>query len=298
MKIILVLTFVLSFLQSNQVRPGLSVWFSANDLSFAGGGRLLFNPNGRNIDLSIIPNNKFFSTSYIFYPAGIQTHSASLSLLINDKFINTSINHVSYGTFTGYDENGIKTENYTSSDTWVRIGYTGEMFKKFPARYGISNQMHVSKLQDYVTTSVYSSFGLVWTIKKYKLDIGGTVNDILLLHDKLTDDVNSTYFHIGFCKELIYLPLKLSIDIQLSNALSPKDYYVSGSFSVSKNILLNLGTSTRKFAQNTQQSLSRTIFGSSGLGVFYKNEELVIGYGLYFYGTGGFSSGLDMSISF
>ena len=28
------------------------------------------------------------------------------------------------------------------------------------------------------------------------------------------------------------------------------------------------------------------------------NNELVIGYGLYFYGTGGFSSGLDMSISF
>ncbi len=298
MKIILALIFVLSFLQSNQVRPGLFVWFSANDLSYAGGGQLLFNPNGRNIDLSVIPKRKLFSTSYIFYPAGIQAQSASLSLIINDKFINTSINHVSYGTFEGYDESAVRTENYTSSDTWLKMGYTGKVFKKFPARYGVSNQIYISKLENHISTSIYSSFGIAWEIKKYKLDIGGTINDILIIHNDSTNDINSMYFHIGLCKDLIYLPLKLSIDIQLSNNLNPKDCYLSGSFNVSENILLNLGTSTRKFAQNTQQSLSQTIFGSSGLGVFYKNEELIIGYGLYFYGTGGFSSGLDMSISF
>ena len=298
MKIILALIFLFSSLQSNQVRPGLSVWFSAIDLSFAGGGRLLFNPNGRNIDLSNISNSKLFSTSYVFYPAGIQAQSASLSMLINDKFINTSINHVSYGTFEGYDENAVRTENYTSSDTWLRMGYTGDVFKKFPARYGVSNQMYVSKLEDHISASIYSSFGLVWTIKKYNLDIGATVNDILIIHDKLIEDINSMYFHIGLCKDLIYLPLKLCIDFQLNTSLNLNDCYLSGSFRVSENILLNLGTSTRKFAQNTQQSLSRTIFGSSGVGIFYKNEELVIGYGLYFYGSGGFSSGLDLRISF
>ena len=298
MKIILALIFLFSSLQSNQVRPGLSVWFSAIDLSFAGGGRLLFNPNGRNIDLSNISNSKLFSTSYVFYPAGIQAQSASLSMLINDKFINTSINHVSYGTFEGYDENAVRTENYTSSDTWLRMGYTGEVFKKFPARYSISNQMYVSKLEKHTSTSIYSSFGLALTIKKYNLDIVWSINDMLLLHNKLADDINTMYFNIGLCKDLTHLPLKLSIDFQLDTFLSPKDAFISGSFSVSDNILLNLGTSTRKFAQNTQQSLSRTIFGSSGLGVFYKNQELVIGYGLYFYGTGGFSSGIDMSISF
>ena len=78
----------------------------------------------------------------------------------------------------------------------------------------------------------------------------------------------------------------------------PKDYFLSGTFYVSKNLALNLGTSTRKFSQNSEQNLSQTIFGSSGAGVLIKNKELVIGYGLYFYGTGGFSSGLDMSINF
>ncbi len=297
MKIILFLIFLLSSMQSNQVRPGLSVWFSANELSFAGGGSLFFNPNGRDVDLSDIPSSKIFSTSYIFYPAEIQAQSASLSSKINDKLIITSINHVSYGTFKGYDESAIETENYTSSDTWLRVGYT-KLSDKVPIRYGISKQIYVSKLEHHIFTSMYSSFGLVWTVRKYNLDIGGAVNDLLLMQSKYTDNKNSMTLHIGICKQLIYLPLKLSIDCQLSTVLIPKDYFISGSFNISENISLNLGTSTRKFSQNTEQSLSQTIFGSSGFGLFYKNKELIFGYGLYFYGTSGFSSGLDMSISF
>ena len=297
MKFILFLILLFSSLQSNQSRPGLSVWFSANDLSLAGGGKLLFNPNSRNVDLNVISKGKLFSTSFIFYPAGIQAQSASISLNKSNRSIIASINHVSYGTFKGYDENAMAIGNYTSSDTWLRFGYNEES-KMLPFKYGVSNQLYISKLEDIISTSVYSSFGLVWTIKEYDLDIGWTINDILLFHNKLTDDINSVNFFIGVCKDLVHLPLKLSIDTKLSTSLIPKDYFLSGSFYISENIALNLGTSTRKFRQNTEQNLSQTIFGSSGVGVLFKNKELVIGYGLYFYGTGGFSSGLDMSINF
>ena len=218
-------------------------------------------------------------------------------MLINDKFINTSINHVSYGTFEGYDENAVRTENYTSSDTWFRFGYNKKS-KTLPFNYGISNQFYISKLEDIISTSIYSSFGLVWKIKKYNLDIGLTVNDILLFYSRSTDDINSTNFLIGVCKDLVHLPLKLSIETKLNTSPVPNDYFLSGTFYITKNIALNLGTSTRKFSQNTEQNLSQTIFGSSGVGLLFKNKELVIGYGLYFYGTGGFSSGLDMSINF
>tara|TARA_B100000683_G_scaffold30630_1_gene27112 strand:- start:557 stop:1450 length:894 start_codon:yes stop_codon:yes gene_type:complete len=297
MKFILFLMLLLSSLQSNQSQPGLSVWFSANDLSLAGGGKLLFNPNGRNVDLNVISKGKLFSTSFIFYPAGIQAQSASMSLSKNNKSIITSINHVSYGTFKGYDENAVAIGNYTSSDTWLRFGYNEES-KALPFNYGISNQFYISKLEDIISTSIYSSFGIVWTIKKYNLDIAWTVNDILLFYNRSISNINSTDFLFGVCKDLVHLPLKLSIDSRLSKSLVPKDYFLSGTFYISENISLNLGTSTRKYSQNTEQNLSQTIFGSSGLGVFFKNKELVIGYGLYFYGTGGFSSGLDMSINF
>ena len=212
---------------------------------------------------------------------GIQAQSASMSLSKSNKSIITSINHVSYGTFEGYDENAVATGNYTSSDTWFRFGYNKKS-KTLPFNYGVSNQFYISKLEDIISTSIYSSFGLVWTIKKYNLNIGWTVNDILLFYNRSTDDVNSTDFFIGVCKDLAHLPLKLSIDSKLSTSLVPKDYFLSGMFYISENITLNLGTSTRKLSQNTEQNLSQTIFGSSGFGVFFKNKNLVFGYGLYF----------------
>ena len=297
MKFVLFLTLLLSFLQSNQSRPGLSVWFSANELSLAGGGKLLFNPNSRDVVLNVTSKDKLFSTSFIFYPAGIQAQSASMLLNGNDKHIITSINHVSYGTFKGYDENAVFTKNYTSSDTWLRFGYNEES-KILPFKYGVSKQLYISKLENITSTSIYSSFGLVWKIKEYNLDIGCIINDILVFQNNSIENIILTDFNIAVCKGLVHLPLKLSIDCKLNNDITPVDYYLSGSVNISKNILLNLGTSTRKFTQNTEQSLSQTIFGSSGLGVLFKNEEFVIGYGLYFYGTDGFSSGLDMSISF
>ena len=115
MRFVLFLTLLLSFLQSNQSRPGLSVWFSANELSLAGGGKLLFNPNSRDVILNVTSKDKLFSTSFIFYPAGIQAQSASMLLSKSTKSIIASINHVSYGTFKGYDENAVAIGNYTSS---------------------------------------------------------------------------------------------------------------------------------------------------------------------------------------
>jgi len=298
MKIFIVLIFFISSSIANDIHPGLFSWFSASELSFAGGSSLSLAPNSRNVNLAETTVDKSFSTSYVFYPAGIQAQSASLLLSINNKVIIGSVNHISYGTFNGYDENAIQTDNYTSSDTWVRLGYA-ESFKKLPLRFGMSNQVYFSKLENYKSIFLYSSFGLAWEIKKYKLEIGAMINDFLLIHNDSKGSIKkSAEFNIGFCKELIYLPLKISMDFRSNFYRAFEDCYISGEFKVSDTFSFNLGTSTRKFSQNTEQSLSQTIFGSSGLGINYKNKDLIIGYGLYFYGVGGFSNGFDLTIKF
>jgi len=190
MKVFIVLIFFISSSIANDSPPGLFSWFSASELSYAGGGSLLLAPTSRSINLAETTIDKSFSTSYIFYPAGIQAQSASLLLSINNKVIIGSINHISYGTFKGYDENAIQTDNYTSSDTWVRLGYT-EPFKKLPLRFGMSNQVYFSKLENYKSTFLYSSFGLVWGIEKYKLEIGVMINDFLLIHNEIEKERES-----------------------------------------------------------------------------------------------------------
>ena len=42
----------------------------------------------------------------------------------------------------------------------------------------------------------------------------------------------------------------------------------------------------------------KTILGSSGVGINYKDNGIIIGYGLYIYGSGGWTNGLDLSINF
>ena len=163
----------------------------------------------------------------------------------------------------------------------------------------MSNQVYFSKLENYKSTFLYSTFGLSWDIEKYKLEVGIMVNDFLLIHNDSEGSIkNAPEFNIGFCKDLIHLPLKISMDFRTNANLDFEDCYISGEFKFSEIISLNVGTSTRKFSQNTEQSLSQTIFGSSGFGINYKNKDLIIGYGLYFYGVGGFSNGFDLTIKF
>ena len=93
------------------------------------------------------------------------------------------------------------------------------------------------------------------------------------------------------------LPLKISIDY-LSITENNQDYFISGIFSLSNHLSMSLGTSTRKYSQNTDENILKTILGSTGFGISFSNDDILICYGLYFYGTGGITNGLDLSIKF
>ena len=290
--------YLLYFLEANPISPGLNAWFSASELSFAGGGNLIFTPNSRAANPANYISERLFSTSFILYPAGIQAQSASIFLPKKSKFLTVAINHIFYGAFNGYSEEAIPTNNFTSSETWLRFDYSGSV-NDYPFRYGASNQLYFSKLENYNSTKLYFSFGIFWDIEKYKTSIGFSVDDfdIQISSSSITREHVPIKYNLGLCKELNYLPLKISIDY-LSIGANEQDYFISGVFSISKRLSLSWGTSTRKFSQNTSESVSKTIFGSSGLGISFMNDDIKIGYGLYFYGTGGLTNGIDLSIKF
>lgn len=279
--------------------PSLNSWFSASKLSMAGGGNLIMIPTSRSVNPANSSLQRSFSTSFILYPAGIQAQSISVLIPKSNSLITVAINHISYGTFKGYDENAIPTNNYSSSDTWMRLGYSGAN-EKLPIRYGISNQLYYSKLENYSITKLLFSGGLIWQIKKYKTNIGLSIDDVTIQINPVSDIIKSSpaKYNIGVHKELAYLPLIISIDYLCFNNTKNKDYFISGIFILSKKISFSWGTSTRKFDQNIKENILKTIMGSSGAGISYKYDGIVIGYGLYFYGTGGWTNGLDLSINF
>ena len=294
-----IILFLFYYLNGDTISPSLYSWFSASKLSQAGGGNLNMSPNSRSENPANLSLSRSFSTSFILYPAGIQAQSVSLLIPQSNRLITVAINHISYGTFKGYDENAIPTNNYSSSDTWMRLGYSG-LSKNLPISYGISNQLYFSKLGKYSSMIFYLSLGVIWNIKKYKTNIGLSIDDISINKSRINNVIEKSplRYNIGVCKKLEYLPLKISIDYLSINNKKNKDYFISGIFSLPKNLSFIWGTSTRKLSQNIKESVIKTIFGSSGVGISYKDNGIIIGYGLYFYGTGGWTNGLDLSINF
>jgi len=294
-----IILFLFYYLNGDTISPSLYSWFSASKLSQAGGGNLNMSPNSRSANPANLSLIRSFSTSFILYPAGIQAQSVSLLIPQSNRLITVAINHISYGTFKGYDENAIPTNNYSSSDTWMRLGYSG-LSKNLPISYGISNQLYFSKLGKYSSTIFYLSLGAIWNIKKYKTNIGLSINDISINTSRINNVIEKSplRYNIGVCKKLEYLPLKISIDYLSIYNKKNKDYFISGIFSLPKNLSFIWGTSTRKLSQNIKDSVIKTIFGSSGVGISYKDNGIIIGYGLYVYGTGGWTNGLDLSINF
>ena len=294
-----IILFVFYYLNGDTISPSLYSWFSASKLSQAGGGNLNMSPNSRSANPANLSLSRSFSTSFVLYPAGIQAQSVSLLIPQSNRLITVAINHISYGTFKGYDENAIPTNNYSSSDTWMRLGYS-RLSKNLPISYGISNQLYFSKLGQYSSTIFYLSLGAIWNIKKYKTNIGLSIDDISININPINNltEKSPLRYNIGVSKKLEYLPLKISVDYLSINNKKNKDYFISGIFSLPKNLSFIWGTSTRKLSQNIKESVIKTILGSSGVGINYKDNGIIIGYGLYFYGTGGWTNGLDLSINF
>ena len=294
-----IILFVFYYLNGDTISPSLYSWFSASKLSQAGGGNLNMSPNSRSANPANLSLSRSFSTSFVLYPAGIQAQSVSLLIPQSNRLITVAINHISYGTFKGYDENAISTNNYSSSDTWMRLGYS-RLSKNLPISYGISNQLYFSKLGQYSSTIFYLSLGAIWNIKKYKTNIGLSIDDISINISPINNvtEKSPSRYNIGVSKKLEYLPLKISVDYLSINNKKNKDYFISGIFSLPKNLSFIWGTSTRKLSQNIKESVIKTIFGSSGVGINYKDNGIIIGYGLYFYGSGGWTNGLDLSINF
>ena len=294
-----IILFVFYYLNGDTISPSLYSWFSASKLSQAGGGNLNMSPNSRSANPANLSLSRSFSTSFVLYPAGIQAQSVSLLIPQSNRLITVAINHISYGTFKGYDENAIPTNNYSSSDTWMRLGYS-RLSKNLPISYGISNQLYFSKLGQYSSTIFYLSLGAIWNIKKYKTNIGLSIDDISINISPINNVIEKSpsRYNIGVSKKLEYLPLKISVDYLSINNKKIKDYFISGIFSLAKNLDFIWGTSTRKLSQNIKESVIKTIIGSSGAGINYKYNGIIIGYGLYFYGTGGWTNGLDLSINF
>ena len=116
------------------------------------------------------------------------------------------------------------------------------------------------------------------------VDIAGASGGLLEQHEYQTSNSKSRV--LSFSMQAIPIPVG-SGSLLTINYNNPTNAFIARFFGETVNI-----------NSKVKNGFIKTIFGSSGVGISYKDNGIIIGYGLYFYGTGGWTNGLDLSINF
>ena len=288
--------------------PGFNAWTSSSRLSMGGAGLLIKIPTAASGNPATLSINRLFSTSFVHYPAGINSQAVAIVFPKFDGGITCALRRLSYGVFEGLDENAIPTGRYISSDTWISAGYSKQL-KNYPISYGFTGGLFYSNLDSHLATALYFSSGMIWYWKEQGFSLGLSVDNmgfilqsivgsIDLLETAENKDTLPVKISLAITKQLAHLPLTLSIDGVVSLYKDYNDIFIGGIFQLPYDINLQWGTSTRKLDQNIRHDIWRSILGATGFGLNFNVGSTKTGIGTYFYGIGGWVTGLDLSVRF
>ncbi len=275
--------------------PSHDSFTSSIHLGMAGAGFLHPSSIALKVNPSCFIHDRVFTTAIIKYPANITSQSVGYSSPWNKGYFSISVKHLSYGTFTGYNDEAIFTEVYSASDTWASIAYA-RIVNNTPFTFGSNCMIYSSSLHSKQFRVIKFSIGGKINFKNMKSIIGISIHEIG--KELLNGDLIKIYPRLVFSgsKTLEYLPLTIYCDLLSSKRLEEIELFIGGFFRLKNNFKIRFGTSTRKIEQNIQKNIIKSILGSSGFGFSYDTGSILISYGTYFYGTGIQASGLEIEI--
>ncbi|MBE44778.1 MAG: hypothetical protein CMO16_06350 [Thaumarchaeota archaeon] len=279
--------------------PGFNAWTSSSRLAMGGAGQLIKVPVAAYGNPAALSSNRNFSTSFVHYPAGIHSQAVAIVFPKFDGQMTFALKRLSYGVFERLDEDAVSTGNYTSSDTWINAGYSNQL-KTFPINYGFTGGLFFSNLDSYLSTLLYLSSGMIWMLKEQQAAVGLSLDNIgfAIQYTTQNKDILPVKISLGITKRLVHLPLTLAIDIVRLLQEKHRVIFIGGIFHLPHDIKFKWGTSTRKFDQNIRQEIWKSILGATGLGLHFNYGATDAGVGTYFYGTGGWITGMDLSVRF
>ena len=292
------LTFYVVFLlniQSN-VYGNRDVFTSSSSFSMGGAGFLFPSLNAQIRNPAVYNKIREFTTSIVKYPAGINSQSIGLNLPLANSVFSSSLKYVSYGIFEGFNERGEYTGNYKSYESWID-GYLSKKIKSYPVSFGSNMRLKSSNFNSSKITNISLSIGGMWFFGNIKNAIGFSLHHFGgdLKNKKLYYNVPN--YVLSGSKKLKYLPAVVYIDFFFDHK-NNTEIFMGSCFSLKNNLKFATGTSTRKFDQNTSQDIIKTILGSTGFGLIYGSKQIVVQYGIYYYGVGASVNGLNIGIYF
>ena len=274
--------------------PAMDVFTSSAHMSMGGAGYLKPSPLSSGVNPSIY-GGKLFSASIIKYPAGIVSQNIGISFPFkNNTFGSFSVNHISYGLFEGYDENLNSTGTYNASDTKISGSYVRGILR-FPIKLGLKSSLYLSNYGDYSFNTFSFSTGFSLKIEEQKIALGMSIHNLAKNSGDLTVDFYPKVVISG-SKNLKHLPLNIFLDLT-SEDRSGLTAFIGGEFDINKSLQFRFGSSNRKYNQNIRKNIFNSIIGASGFGFGYEENNILINYSIYMFGTGALSQSLEINIA-
>ena len=291
---ILINYFLFFFFQVSAV-ANVNSFTSPSCFSMGGAGSLFSSANTQIKNPAVLDKSRSITTSIVKYPSLINSQSVNINLPNDNTVFSASLKYLSYGAFKGYNQFGEDIGTYRSYETWVD-GYLAKQIKPHSVFIGSSicfksSNFHIEKIKTLSTS--------LWLIKQFKNKnnaIGFSINYIGLNFSNRKLSTTSPNFILGASKKLKYLPAISYIDFLRYREKT--EIFTGICFLYGENIKLLVGSSTRKFGQNTSQNLFRSILGATGFGFVYEKNRISVQYGAYYYGVGLKVDGLNIGIIF
>ena len=268
---------------------------SPSCFSMGGAGSLSLSVNTAIKNPAVFNHSRSLTTSIVKYPALINSQSVNVNLPNKNMAFSYSLKYLSYGVFNGYNKEGEDSGTYRSYETWVD-GYISKKIKIYPIFIGSRISLKSSNFYTNNIKALSGSFGLIRYFKNENSAIGFSINQIELKFSNHKFSNAAPSFTLSGSKKLKYLPAISYVDFLYEK--NRTEVFMGICFIYWDNIKFLAGSSTRKFSQNTSQSLSRTILGASGFGFSYDKNQIFMQYGFYYYGVGIRVDGLNIGIKF
>ena len=295
---IIILFLTISIINSQTEYPGLNIFFSSDCLSLGGAGYLNSSSISQKHNPATFNNSRIFTSSIINYKNNVSCQSIGLSFPLKNGNVSSSLKNVSYGVFQSYDEKKNFIGTYQSSDNWFSLLYANRL-KNSPIKFGVSyNYLYSSLGSFHIKKSFFSGGGQV-SLKKIKTVFGFSIHHIGLNNNSYNKNLISPKLVFSILKILEHLPLNIFVDLIFnSNNKNDIEIFIGGKFNLVDNFKLNIGTSTRKFDQKVNNQIFNSVFGASGIGLVYEDNQYLINVGSYMYGTGFLIHGVQLDLKF
>ena len=286
----------LFFIIQSNVYGNSNAFTSPSCFSMGGAGSLYSSANAQIKNPAVFNQSRSITTSIVKYPASISSQSLNLNFPLEDIVFSSSIKHISYGVFKGYNEYGEDIGSYRSYETWVD-GYLSKTMEPYPIFLGSSVSFKSETFSSLNIKTLSTSAGAIGYFKNKNNAFGLSINQIglKLLNNQLT--YTNSNLTLGGSKKLNYLPAIIYLDFLIEKKYKT-EIFMGSCITFNKNIKILVGSSTRKLDQNTSQSLFRSILGATGFGFIYDSNQILVQYGFYYYGVGIRVDGLNIGIRF